>query len=94
MDRGAYEAAISLKDVRRDALGRSLDAEHTEALLDNLEKTGWLRGVETRRAGRVAARLFDGRLIRISTCAGAGTAETWGLEWLLQFLQFLHRADG
>src|SRR6185436_18603548 len=37
------KTAISLKDVRRDALGQSLDAEHTAALLDRLEKARWLR---------------------------------------------------
>ena len=47
------KAAISLKDVRRDALGQSLDAEHTAALLDRLEKAGWLRKGDGKPVGEV-----------------------------------------
>ena len=34
---------ISLKDIRRNALGHTLDAEQTERLLDRLVTAGWLR---------------------------------------------------
>jgi hypothetical protein len=43
---------ISLKDVRRDALSQSLDADQTEVLLHGLVKAGWLRETTTPTAGR------------------------------------------
>ena len=43
---------ISLQDVRRDALGQSLDADQTQDLLAKMEKAGWLRMKTGRTAGR------------------------------------------
>jgi hypothetical protein len=36
---------VSLRDVRRNALGEHLDEEQTKQLLDGLERAGWLRKV-------------------------------------------------
>jgi hypothetical protein len=49
-DNGAAE--ISIKDIRRDALGQRLDAENTQRLLEGLEKAGWLRKITTKTDGR------------------------------------------
>jgi hypothetical protein len=35
--------AVSLQDIRRDALSQGLNAKETEAVMDRLEKAGWLR---------------------------------------------------
>src|SRR5262249_11092911 len=40
--RAHKKTEVSLKDVRRDALSQSLDADQTQALLDGLVKAGWL----------------------------------------------------
>jgi hypothetical protein len=47
---------LSLKDVRRDALSQSIDAEQTERLLEDLERAGWLRRETTPTAGRARHR--------------------------------------
>jgi hypothetical protein len=43
---------VSKKDVRREALAQSLDAEQTEELLDGLVKSGWLRKDTIQTPGR------------------------------------------
>jgi uncharacterized protein DUF3987 len=49
---------ISLMDIRRDALAQSLDQDQTLAVVEALEKSGWLREitVETGAKGRPARR--------------------------------------
>src|SRR5262249_12034798 len=48
--RGKTEVCV--KDVRRDALGQSLDAKQTEELLEQLAKNGWLAKKTERTKGR------------------------------------------
>jgi hypothetical protein len=43
---------LSLKDIRRDALGQSLDAEATTKLIETLVQAGWLRRVPIEKDGR------------------------------------------
>ena len=43
---------VSREELRRDALGQSLDAEQTQQLLDGLVKDGWLRPTLTDTGGR------------------------------------------
>ena len=43
---------VSLLDIRREALGRRLDAEQTRTLLDGLVRAGWLKLVTTKTEGR------------------------------------------
>jgi hypothetical protein len=43
---------VSLLDIRREALGRRLDAEQTRTLLDGLVRAGWLKLVTTKTFGR------------------------------------------
>ncbi len=43
--------AVSLKDIRRDALAHKLDADETEELINRLERAGWLRKTIEKHAG-------------------------------------------
>jgi hypothetical protein len=43
---------VSREEVRRQALGQSLDADQTQHLLDGLVKAGWLREIATKTPGR------------------------------------------
>jgi Protein of unknown function (DUF3987)/Bifunctional DNA primase/polymerase, N-terminal len=47
---------ISLLEIRREALGRRLDAEQTRTLLDGLVRAGWLKLVTTKTGGRAIHR--------------------------------------
>jgi hypothetical protein len=47
---------VSLLDIRREALGRRLDAERTRTLLDGLVRAGWLKLVTTKTDGRAIHR--------------------------------------
>jgi hypothetical protein len=47
---------VSREDVRREALGRGLDADDTQRLLDDLVKAGWLRPRGVPGRGRTARR--------------------------------------
>src|SRR5262245_51831648 len=42
--------------IRREALGRRLDAEQTRTLLDGLVRAGWLKLVTTKTDGRAIHR--------------------------------------
>src|SRR5262249_27980542 len=48
--------AISLKDIRREAMGGVLDAEQTRDLLDRLVVAGWLCPEKTETGGRARER--------------------------------------
>jgi hypothetical protein len=54
--RANQKAEVSLFDVRRDALGRRLDAEDTRILLDGLVRAGWLKLATTKTDGRAKHR--------------------------------------
>jgi hypothetical protein len=43
---------VSLLDIRREALGRRLDAKQTRSLLDGLVRAGWLKLMTTKTGGR------------------------------------------
>jgi hypothetical protein len=49
-------SAVSLKDIRREALGGALDAEQTRDLLDRAVAAGWLRLEKTDTGGRPRER--------------------------------------
>ena len=42
---------ISIKDVRRDALGQKLNAENTLELIELLVRAGWLREITVKGSG-------------------------------------------
>jgi hypothetical protein len=65
---------VSLKDIRREALGGSLDADQTRDLLDRLEVAGWLRLEKTETGGRPRERWSVNP--RVFEIAPAGTART------------------
>src|SRR5262249_56097409 len=44
---------VSREDIRRDALGQSLDAEQTQEAIDALVKWGWLKEDSTKTQGRM-----------------------------------------
>jgi hypothetical protein len=54
--RAKRKEEISLLDIRREALGRRVDAEQTRSLLDGLVRAGWLKLVTTKTDGRAIHR--------------------------------------
>jgi hypothetical protein len=50
------KAEVSLLDIRREALGRRLDAKDTRSVLDDLVCAGWLKLATTSTAGRAIRR--------------------------------------
>jgi hypothetical protein len=54
--RKSRKPEVSLLDIRREALGRRLDAEQTRSLLDGLVRAGWLKLVTTKTEGRAIHR--------------------------------------
>jgi hypothetical protein len=54
--RTSRKPEVSLLDIRREALGRRLDAEQTRSLLDGLVRAGWLKLVTTKTEGRAIHR--------------------------------------
>jgi hypothetical protein len=67
-------SVVSLKDIRREALGGSLDADQTRDLLDRLVVAGWLRLEKTETGGRPRERWSVNP--RVFETAPAGTART------------------
>jgi Protein of unknown function (DUF3987) len=65
---------VSREEVRREALGQSLDADQTQHLLNSLVKAGWLRQIATKTRGRMRRRWQVNPLI-YSTAESAGSAE-------------------
>ena len=54
--RTSRKPEVSLLDIRREALGRRLDAEQTRSLLDGLVRAGWLKLATTKTEGRAIHR--------------------------------------
>ena len=54
--RANQKTEVSLLDIRREALGRRLDAEQTRTLLDGLVRAGWLKLLTTKTGGRAIHR--------------------------------------
>jgi Protein of unknown function (DUF3987) len=68
--------AVSLKDIRRDALGGSLDRDQTRDLLERLVTAGWLRPEKTETGGRPRERwLTHPILFETAPAETAGTAQ-------------------
>jgi Protein of unknown function (DUF3987) len=65
---------VSREEVRRQALGQSLDADQTQHLLDGLVKAGWMREIATKTPGRTRRRWEVNPLIystaESAECAG------------------------
>src|SRR5262245_231602 len=69
--RKTQKAEVAVSDIRREALGRRLDAEQTRGLLDGLVRAGWLKLVTTKTDGRSIHRWQVNPLL----FSGAPTAE-------------------
>ena len=54
--RANEKTEVSIQDIRQDALGRRLDAEHTRSLLDGLVRAAWLRLLTMKTGGRAVHR--------------------------------------
>ncbi len=67
---------ISVKDVRRDALAQSLDAEQTERLLGNLVAAGWLKPKATEQTGGRPLHRWSVNPILYGDAESAGNAES------------------
>ena len=74
--KSSTKTEVSLKDIRRDALGQKLDADQTTALMERLVKAGWLRvkPPDDPKPGRPTLRWKVNPAI--SQCLNAETAET------------------
>jgi hypothetical protein len=70
---GKYE--VSREDIRRDALGQSLDAEQVQELLETLVKWGWLKEESIATPGRSRRRWrVNPKLLVSSTAESAESA--------------------
>jgi uncharacterized protein DUF3987/bifunctional DNA primase/polymerase-like protein len=70
-----HKDEISLRDVRRHALGERLDEEQTKRLLDGLERAGWLQKV-TQPAGPKGGKPVIRWQVNPTLYSAAQTAET------------------
>ncbi len=65
------KAEVSRENIRRDALGQSLDADQTQDLIDGLAKAGWLRQVTAKTPGRARHRWTANPKLFLSGTAGS-----------------------
>jgi hypothetical protein len=81
--RGHGKGQVSLRDMRRDALGQKLDAQGTLEVVQSLEKAGWLRNLETKstlKGGRKPDRWEVNLLLLNGIAETAETAPTRSLS--------------
>jgi hypothetical protein len=70
------QTEVSVKDIRRDALGQSVDAQQTIDLLNNLGKAGWLRKGMIETGGRARRRWeVNPKLFVVGNAGSAANAE-------------------
>jgi hypothetical protein len=87
---------VSREDLRRDALGQSLDADQTQSLIDGLVKAGWLREITklTGPSGGRPARRWLVNPMLFMDAQTAETAETFHPSEFAQFAQFPQHLRG
>ena len=84
------EGEVSLQDIRRDALGQSLDAEATTKLIDTLVRTGWLRQAPpVKTGGHPLYRWLINPVLWAAESAGGTESLTGGSEQALSALSAL-----
>jgi Protein of unknown function (DUF3987) len=72
-----HKTEVSREDIRRDALGQSLDADQVQDLIEGLVKVGWLRQVTIRTPGRSRHRWTVNPKLFVNGATGsAGSAES------------------
>jgi hypothetical protein len=82
--------AVSLQDIRRNALGQSLDAEATAKLIDALVRAGWLRQAPTvTTGGHPLYRWLINPLLWTAESAGSAESPTDGSKQALSALSAL-----
>ena len=97
--KGHAKKEIGVKEVRREALSQSLDANQTRQLLDGLAQSGWLRKHTGRTGGRPVHRwavnpaLFGGAESAGSAESPPAEASLGVMDDLSALPHFLH-ADG
>ena len=69
------KTTVGVMDIRRDALGQSLDAEQTKELLGGLVSSGWLRKTTEITGGRPAHRWLVNPILFVGA-GSAGSAES------------------
>ena len=79
---------VSLKDVRREAVGGILDAEQTRDLIDRLETAGWLRPKNRNR--RTSAAAVEDKPENFSACRNCRNCRNCCKAAFVGLLQFLH----
>jgi hypothetical protein len=68
---------VSVRDIRREALGHCLDAEQTHDLLGRMAAAGWLRLEKTDTGGRPLERWqVNPKLFETESAESAQTAES------------------
>jgi Protein of unknown function (DUF3987) len=84
------EDEVSLQDIRRNALGQSVDAEATTKLIDTLVRAGWLRQAPTvKTGGHPLYRWLINPLLWAAESAGSAESPTDGSEQALSALSAL-----
>ena len=84
------EDEVSLQDIRRNALGQSLDAQATTKLIDTLVRAGWLRQAPTvKTRGHPLHRWLTNPLLWPAESAGSAQSPTDGSEQALSALSAL-----
>jgi uncharacterized protein DUF3987 len=84
------EDEVSLQDIRRNALGQSLDAEATTKLIDTLVWAGWLRQAPTvKTRGHPLYRWLINPVLWAAESAGCAQSPTDGSEQALSALSAL-----
>ena len=91
----ARERIVSLKDIRREALGQAIDANKTETVLQQLEQTGWLRKETIPTAGRARHRWqVNDLLFSLEPHAGSAESAGRGEGLVLPAISALPASDG
>jgi hypothetical protein len=80
---------VSIKDVRRQVLGHTLNAKECEALLDTLTSSGWLKKESAITGGRPAYRWVVNPMLWLS----AESAESAGSAGTLSALSALSASE-
>jgi Protein of unknown function (DUF3987) len=70
------KAEVSREEIRREALGQRLDADQTASLLEALERSGWVRELETTSTAKGGRPPLRWQVNPLLTDPSAETAET------------------
>ena len=77
---GGKRTQVSIKDLRRELFGHMLNAKESEALLDSLAASGWLKKQSMTTGGRPSHRWLVNPMLQL-TGLSAESAESAGSGW-------------